>query len=196
MNESIIFQRFERLVVQAKLGSISGRTHWTCLCDCGKTTIVNTRDLRLGRVRSCGCLMKKHGLSKTHPLYQVWLSMRERCNNPKCKGYPNYGGRGIKVDPLWSSFERFVADMGERPKGHSLDRKDNDGNYTPSNCKWSTPQEQALNSRRPRWITVGGVTKTITGWAKDLGVAPCVITQRINAYGWSEERACTTPKMR
>lgn len=197
MRKSLIFKRYGRLTVKNELGSIGGRTHWSCVCDCGSPVVASSQNLTTGRITSCGCAKTKHGHSNgKHPLYQTWVSMRERCNNPKQKNYAHYGGRGIKVDPLWSDFERFIADMGERPKGYSLDRIDNDGDYGPGNCKWSSQQEQVLNSRRPRWITVNGVTKTVTDWAKDLGVSPCAITQRINTYGWSEEKACTTPKLR
>lgn len=88
----------------------------------------------------------KHGL-KNHFMYRSWVGMRSRCNNPKDKDYKNYGGRGIKVCETWSSFENFINDVGERPNGMSLDRIDNDGDYKPSNCKWSTPREQQLNRR-------------------------------------------------
>lgn len=190
---SIISQRFGRLVVQGELGrSNDGRKIWACLCDCGQTTMVSTRNLNLGRTISCGCARAEHGKSKTQ-VYKVWASMRERCSNPKQKNYAAYGGRGIKVDPRWERFEQFVADMGERPKGHSLDRIDNDGDYSPENCRWTTQKEQVLNSSRPRWITVKGVTKHLSEWARDLKVPPATITNRINAYGWSEEEACTTP---
>ena len=197
MQHSFIFRRFGRLVVQSELGSIKGRKHWSCICDCGKSIVASTQNLNLGRVTSCGCARIKHNASRgKHPLYQVWLSMRERCNNPKCKNYDRYGGRGIKVDPRWDDFNQFVADMGERPPGHSIERKDNDGDYTPKNCRWATQREQVLNSSRPKWITVDGVTKHLSGWAADLGIRPEVITQRINTYGWTPERAVTTPKLR
>lgn len=191
---SFIGERFGRLIVKAAFGSYQGRRQWSCICDCGGRSIVSTRDLRLGRVTSCGCAKTKHGHSRgNHPLYQVWLEMRNRCSNPAHKSYYRYGGRGIKVDPRWNDFEVFLADMGPRPDGYSLDRINNDLGYSPGNCKWSTAQEQVLNSSRPKWITVNGVTKHITAWAKDLNIRPSAITQRINTYGWSKERACTTP---
>ena len=87
-----------------------------------------------------------HGLSK-HPLYLTWKGMRNRCNNPRTPRYSDYGGRGIKVCKRWDKFENFLADMGEKPPGMSLDRKNNNGNYTPRNCRWATPAEQRKNSR-------------------------------------------------
>jgi hypothetical protein len=82
-----------------------------------------------------------------HPVYSVWLNMRNRCNNPNEVAYKNYGGRGIKVCDRWSDFANFLADMGERPEGHSIERINNDGNYEPSNCKWATRSEQSMNKR-------------------------------------------------
>jgi hypothetical protein len=83
-----------------------------------------------------------------HPLYETWVTMRKRCFNPNCKGYSNYGGRGITVCDRWNDFTLFVEDMGERPEGYTLEREDTDGNYEPSNCVWATRSQQCLN-RRP-----------------------------------------------
>ena len=106
------------------------------------------------------------------PLYCTWCSMRDRCNNPHDENYFRYGARGIKVCERWASFETFVADMGPKPTPkHTLDRIDNDGPYDPSNCRWATRQEQALNTRRNRWITIDGETQTITVWEKRLHIS-------------------------
>lgn len=107
--------------------------------------------------------------------------MKTRCYNPRNKRYDRYGGRGIIVCERWlNSFENFLADMGRRPSPvHSLDRKDNDGNYEPGNCRWATAREQANNSSHVRWLAHGGVTLSLTGWAHHLGIGRTALEQRL-----------------
>lgn len=102
--------------------------------------------------------------------YQCWQDMRQRCYNPNCKKYRIYGARGIKVCDRWlESYKNFLEDMGEKPEGYTLDRIDNDGEYSPGNCRWATPKEQGLNRRTNHLITFNGKTQTITEWATELG---------------------------
>lgn len=127
--------------------------------------------------------------------YLTWRSMRARCENPNDPAYPRYGGRGVTVADAWTSFEVFLLDMGPRPAGCSLDRwPDNSGNYEPGNCRWATRSEQALNTRANRVIEANGMRKTISEWARDLGLDPSAINYRIKKMGWSDERAVTTPR--
>ena len=134
-----------------------GHSRWVCLCSCGKETIVQSNNLK-SKTQSCGCLIVErvstlnltHGKTKTKE-FKTWDSMKQRCGNPKSDSYKDYGGRGIKVCERWiNSFENFLADMGQAPAKHfSIDRKDTNGNYEPSNCRWATAKEQRAN-QRPR----------------------------------------------
>ncbi|MFF7550943.1 hypothetical protein ACFZCU_46175 [Streptomyces canus] len=137
----------------------------------------------------------EHGHSKrgaTSPTYQTWRNMRSRCENPNVPAYKNYGGRGITVCERWKSFDNFLADMGERPEGMTIERIDNDGNYEPSNCRWSTYQQQGRNTRANRRLTWNGETKTIIEWAETLGVKAFTISARLR-MGWTTEDALTRP---
>lgn len=135
---------------------------------------------------------KKHGMCG-HPLYHIWTSMRQRCINPKDAAYHKYGGRGIKVCKRWSKFENFYEDMGPRPKGKSLDRINNSKGYSPSNCRWATHIEQALNTRQSIKITMGGVTKSAAQWSKTLGAKNALVSWRLR-NGWDLKTAITAPR--
>lgn len=133
-----------------------GQSMWLCRCKCGNKTKVQGATLAGGRQKSCGC--KFSGISKSKTThgeskgskrtdeYVCWLLLRSRCHNPKYQFFHRYGGRGITVCKRWNKFENFLTDMGRRPsKKHSIDRKNNDGNYTPKNCRWATKKQQANN---------------------------------------------------
>lgn len=119
-----------------------------------------------------------------HPLYSVWQSMRRRCLTPTAKQFDDYGGRGIKICPEWDDFHQFVADMGPKPPQHSLDRKDNDGHYTPDNCKWSSRKDQQRNQRRTRHIILGGKLYSVAKLAETYGLKADTIVDR-HAKGMS-----------
>jgi hypothetical protein len=120
--------------------------------------------------------------------------MKNRCNNKKTPTYHNYGGRGIKVCDRWFVFNNFLDDMGEPPTiKHSIDRINNNKGYSPDNCNWSTPREQARNTRSNRILEFHGETKTISEWSQHLNFRHSKLSDRINKLGWTIERALTTP---
>lgn len=119
--------------------------------------------------------------------------MRTRCNNARNHKFPDYGGRGIKVCARWDSFEAFLADMGQRPTPrHTIERIDNDGDYTPENCRWATAAEQARNRRSTKPVTINGETRLLTEWFEVAAVSPVGFYDRIRR-GWSVEKALFTP---
>lgn len=171
-------QRFGRLVA-LRITKRKGKRVWLCQCDCGRLATSQTNQLREGRV-SCGCLrwrgVVKHGEARNgaqSPEYQIWHGMRQRCRDEHCPGYPNYGGRGITICERWADFANFLADMGRRPSPkHSIDRIDNDGPYSPDNCRWATWAEQIRNRRSTRLLTAFGRTQCAKDWAVELGLHP------------------------
>lgn len=180
--EDIIGKRFGRLVVEC-LGerAACGKLRYVCKCDCGKTRLVHRQMLLKGGTKSCGCLRSEmlaersrtHGHTtggKSTKIYRVWATMIQRCTTPTDQKYYAYGARGIRVCERWMTFENFLADMGERPEGRSLDRIDNDGNYEPGNCRWATNIEQAGNTRQNRYVVVNGTRMCVTEAARVIGV--------------------------
>lgn len=140
---------------------------------------------------------EQHGKRSTST-YNVWSNMRQRCNNPSTPAYKNYGGRGIKVCPEWdSSFAQFLADMGDRPTGKQLNRIDNDGDYTPDNCEWTTPSKNARNKRTNAIYEYGGEIKTLADWSEDSRCAVSYTTLRKRVRdGWDFAEALTSGRMR
>jgi hypothetical protein len=125
--------------------------------------------------------LTRHGMHNT-PEWRAWKDMKARCSNPRLGNYSRYGGRGITVCDRWQIFENFIADVGRRPSAdHSLERKDNDGNYEPGNVRWATRLEQARNTRRNRMIEIDGKSLTISEWARERGVSRFRIRDRLDA---------------
>lgn len=196
---------FARLTVLGYVGlNVHGHATWLCRCDCGQHRVVARGGLVTGTSRSCGCLQRDrateekltHGMSDTRE-YACWRAIITRCENQNLPQYKDYGGKGIAVCERWRhSFENFRADMGPRPTlEHSIDRIDNDGPYSPDNCRWATFTEQMNNTRRNVYLEFQGERLTIIQWARKLHIHYSALYYRIRA-GWGVERALTTPAKR
>lgn len=195
--------RYGRLVVLERAANSANpkdtNARWLCQCDCGKTSIAYGNDLKRKKVVSCGCWNEekrtKHGFSRSH-MNGLHAGMRQRCHNPNDANYHNYGGRGITVCERWqgpNGLVSFIEDMGDRPKGYTVDRIDNDKGYSPDNCRWATYTAQLNNRRNNRIIEFNGESKTMAEWASALNMNWFTLRQRIDRYGWSIERALTEP---
>lgn len=206
-------RRYGRLVAEHFAGKTNGRTMWACRCDCGNVKEVRAAYLQAGQTRSCGCLERemrrlnnlKHGEAKASKgevtvEYATWNRMKSRCYSKKNQNFKDYGGRGIFVCVRWlsgdgalSGYECFLADMGRRPSNtHSIDRIDNDGPYSPENCRWATKALQARNRRSSSVYTVKGSTGCIAQLCEEFMVPRKLVTERI-LNGWDPERAFSTP---
>lgn len=197
-------QRFGKLLVLIKTEkpthAKSNSAHFLCKCDCGKEKIIRSDSLRTGKSKSCGCGIVEaqkrdphyttHKMSKSRA-YKSWGGMIQRCENPNNGQHRNYGARGITVCERWHKFENFLADMGEPPPKHSIDRIANNGNYEPGNCKWATQKEQNNHYRRNIFIEYNGQNKTLLSWTEELHLPYKATWQRLRR-GWSVESAFTS----
>lgn len=191
---------YGRLTVIRRDGSIYGsKPAWLCVCSCGETIRVARYSVQKGDTRSCGCLAREtlvarqrtHGKSNT-PEYVVWRGMLERCNNPDAPSYQRYGGSGVRVDPRWLSFENFLADMGARPAGTSLERV-NGGDYGPGRCTWATAVQQARNTKTNHRVWFRRKMRTLAEVAELTGVPYKTLWARVSSLGWTLTRAITAP---
>jgi len=193
-------QVFDRLTVIESAPNNGTRTMWRCRCICGRETVVDTACLRAGVTRSCGCLRddinsvlhRTHGDSKSRE-HQVWAGMIDRCRNPNSTIYTYYGGRGIHVYDRWLSYENFLFDMGRRPPGTTIERKDPNGPYSPDNCYWASRREQARNRRSSVYVDFRGQKKLLCELAEEYGFNYYSLYHRIITNGWSIEKAISTP---
>jgi hypothetical protein len=191
--------RFGRLTAVERAGSIRRNPAWRCRCDCGNEIVARRFHLIRGSTKSCGCSRSdcaRHGhargVARTSE-FRIWESMRSRCRNPMNTAYKHYGGRGITVCERWQTFENFLADMGKRPLGKSLERVNNDGNYEKSNCRWASHKEQMRNRRTTKMIEWNGRTQSLVDWSDEIGISASVIHGRIRR-GWEIEAALTSPQ--
>ena len=183
----IVGKKFGRWVVVSRFAGAM----WLCRCECGTEKPVTGSSLKRGASKSCGCysrdITRKHGMEGT-PTYNVWAHMLSRCRNQSHKQYADYGGRGITVCDDWLSFPQFLADMGKKPRGKSLDRIDNDGPYAPGNCRWATYKEQLRNQRRSSRVEFRGTVVSVADLAERHGITPKRLRDRLKA-GMSVEDA-------
>lgn len=189
--------RFGNLVALVALGrSMHGSKVWRFRCDCGNEIERASGNVKAGHISSCGCMKKgtpaQHGMAGSS-LYSRWINMRRRCENPDNENFENYGGRGIKVCARWQKFENFYVDMGDLPfEDAQIDRENNDGDYEPTNCRWSTPSENSNNRSNNVLVEIDGRTQTLMEWSSESGVPYATIWARLNR-NWSAKKAVFQP---
>lgn len=191
-------ERYGRLVLE----SSEGMARWRCRCDCGAVHVAIVTDMRAGKTRSCGCLrreatataQREHGYKpkgqRPIPEYEIWQAAKRRCDNPKHPQAHRYSERGIRMCDRWlHDFPAFLADMGPRPStAHSIERIDQDGPYSPENCRWASRTEQQRNTSQNRLLTHDGETRTLAEWAEARGIRYGRLYYRLT-HGWTPERA-------
>ena len=178
------------------------KARWLCVCSCGAEKVVSANNLVSGRSNNCGCVRREktvtrstsHGKSKTK-LYRTWAKMKERTTNENVPAFKNYGGRGIVVCDEWlEDFRSFYvwALANGYDENLTIDRIDNNGPYSPNNCRWTTMKQQNNNRRSNHILAMGEVSHTIAEWEAITGINKSAIWDRINKLGWSVEKALTT----
>lgn len=180
-------QRFSRFIALTVDDCATRPTKWICVCDCGRFLLVSHDNLVSGKSKSCGCwkLEKSRERARTHGMYGtreygIWRAMISRCTNARQKYYDLYGGRGITVCDRWRNFAAFYADMGPRPTPkHSIDRIDNNGPYSPENCRWSTRYEQAQNTRTNVYVSLNGKIVAVAEAARQIGLDAETLRMRL-----------------
>lgn len=202
MAEIKVGDRFVRAeVIGEKFIVNKERSYFPVQCDCGKKWNARADSLKAGKILSCGCLGREirrakntvHGLTprgKSPAEYTTWASMIQRCCNPKSPPYKYYGARGIRVCERWrNSFSAFLEDMGPRPYGKEIDRVDNDGDYMPGNCRWTTRKAQMQNTRGTRLVTYKGKMLSIAEVAAAMGILRHRIDWRVSKYRITHQAA-------
>lgn len=204
--ETYLGRKFGKLTLQEELDfkvrpKGKGRLrYFLCRCECGENKKVCLFHLRTGHTTSCGCAKipaiksanTRHGQARSK-VWRAWESMRSRCRNPNTTHFKHYGGKGIKVCERWEKFENFFEDMGDLPAPrYTIERRDPNGDYEPSNCYWATWTEQANNRTNTVRITLDGRTQSATLWAREFGINPKTVLSRV-AAGWDSEKALTYP---
>lgn len=201
----LIGEKFSRLLVIGELPMIKKHSVWLCKCDCGKEVSVSGSALRTGNTKSCGCYNSEvvtnrnttHGLINSGRIYYIWQRMKQRCRDSNCEDYKDYGGRGISICSEWldfTSFHTWAHENGYAPD-LTLDRKDNNGNYEPGNCKWSTIKEQARNKRSNHKIYYNGKLLCLSEISEITGIESSLLRYRLKS-NFSQDRLFTPPKLK
>ncbi len=200
-------QRFGRLQVIEKAYNKNRNTYWKCVCDCGNVVVKRGVSLKRGETKSCGCYNRDLTIARNKSwaykmpqdkrLYGIYYGMRTRCYNKTDSSYRSYGARGITVCDEWLedfyAFQDWAFSNGYR-EDLSIDRIDNNGNYSPENCRWADNKTQANNRRTTHFLTIDGETHSASQWARMVGVDRSVIYGRLK-HGWSDKDAVFTPLM-
>lgn len=207
-HSELIGKRFGHWLVLSYIDGIRNKRgvceiRYTCLCDCGTKKDILKSALLQGKTKSCGCMRNDRGEDvrafNASKLKDVYFGMMQRCYYPNAISYKNYGGRGITVCDEWKgregriNFYHWSVDNGYS-EGLTLERIDNDKNYSPSNCRWATKKEQSNNTRRNHIITFNGETKTLIQWANQLGFTDGGTLLKRLKYGWTLEETLTIKK--
>ena len=214
--EDLTGRKFGRLTVLSRSDFTGhGKTpkvYYNCLCDCGNTTVSRSDQLKNGEAKSCGCYWREKASAymKEHPpqprygdsrerIHNIWYLMKYRCEDPTSPAYNNYGGRGIKVCEEWGNgdagyfaFKQWAMDNGYS-ENLTIDRIDNDGDYSPENCRWVDVYEQANNKRNNHYIEYNGETHTLKQWSDIVGIPYKTLHNRVKSLGWDFQRAITQP---
>ena len=199
-------QRFGRLKVVKFIERINKKSLFECICDCGNIKNIDSKNLKKGTTKSCGCLSKENSIqqglknSKTHgktntKLYHKWIDIKNRCYNKNDTSYKHYGGRGIVVCNEWKNdFQTFYdwAMANGYSDNLTIDRIDNSLGYSPENCRWATRKEQANNRRSNKLLKYNGKTQNLTQWANELCINYDVLRNRLKR-GWSIEKTLSLP---
>lgn len=206
MEAALIGQTFGRLTVEC-IADNGKRAYFWCVCSCGTRKTVRRDHLTSGKTTSCGCLKNEqaskragvmHVANITHgkshsKAYSTWCGMRQRCNNPKSSFYEYYGGRGIYICERWNAVANFLSDMGEPELDQTIDRIDNDGPYSPENCRWVSRKVQQNNRRCNVTIEFEGRTQTLSQWAEERGINQGTIMER-HRKGFGVDRLLSPEK--
>lgn len=204
--KDLIGKTFGRLTVIGRSSNDKrGKSRWECRCECGNIKTILADSLVSGKTKSCGCYRKetaprnnpaKHGMSRTR-LWTIWCGMKSRCYYPKNIAYKDYGGRGIRVCDEW--LHDFVSFLNWSMKNGyaenlTIDRIDCNGNYDPSNCKWSTYEEQENNRRDTVFLSISGINLPVSEWARKVGISAATLRWRMK-NGWRENEILMRPNL-